>query len=99
MIFLVLVAEPAMGIAAKASRTIFLLTWINFNKETCFFADYLNKTLMLSQCGVLVMETGSRSESKDFIEGDMENHQQKDLVLIMIQIQILIKKIWAMTQQ
>ena len=43
------------------------------------------------------METDSRSESKDFIEGDMENHQQKDLVLIMIQIQILIKKIWAMT--
>ena len=72
MIFLVLVAEPAMGIAAKASRTIFLLTWINFNKETRFFADYLNKTLMLSQCGVLVMETGSRSESKDFIEGDTE---------------------------
>ena len=92
-----LVAEPAMGIAAKASRTIFLLMWISFNKETCFFADYLNETLMLSQGGILVMETGSRSESKDFIEGDMQNHQQKDLVLIMIQIQILIKKIWAMT--
>ena len=36
LIFLVLVAEPATWIAAKASRTIFLLIWINFNKEDTF---------------------------------------------------------------
>ena len=37
------------------------------------------------------METDSGSESNDFIEVDrvLKNHRQKDLVLIMIQIQIL----------
>ena len=57
--------------------------------KTRFFADYVNETLMLSQGSVLVMET-VEVNLVALLRKLLKNHQQKDLVLIMIQIQILI---------
>ena len=68
LIFLVLVTEPAMRIAAKTSTTIFSWHGYILIRKTRFFADYVNETLMLSQGSALVMETDSRSESSGFIE-------------------------------